>query len=85
MAVVTPHFVAALAIVAATDFVTTISAALARRLATEFGLVLRAPPFERTGLRSTLVCSHVRAGDPFLVWFRALVREVARAVFGAVN
>jgi len=85
MAVVTPHFVAALAIVAATDFVTTISAALARRFATEFGLVLRAPPFERTGLRSTLVCSHVRAGDPFLVWFRALVREVARGVFGAVN
>ena len=72
IAVVTPHFVAALATVAATDFVTTVSA----------GLAVRTPPFERTGLRTTLVCSHVRARDPFLVWFRALVREVAREVFG---
>jgi len=82
IAVVTPHFVAALATVAATDFVTTVSAALARRFAGEFGLAVRTPPFERTGLRTTLVCSHVRARDPFLVWFRALVREVAREVFG---
>jgi DNA-binding transcriptional LysR family regulator len=82
IAVATPHFVAALATVAATDFVTTVSAALARRFAGEFGLAVRRPPFERTRLRTTLVCSHVRARDPFLVWFRALVREVAREVFG---
>jgi DNA-binding transcriptional LysR family regulator len=75
--VVTPHFMAALAIVAASDLVTTISAALAGRFAEAFGLVLLAPPFADIALHSTLVCSAVRATDPFLVWFRGLVREVA--------
>lgn len=79
IALVTPHFMAALAAVAATDMVTTVSAALARRFAAVFGLVLHEPPFARTLLRTTLVCSHVRSADPFLAWFRALVREVASA------
>ncbi|MEI9992730.1 MAG: LysR substrate-binding domain-containing protein [Rhizomicrobium sp.] len=78
IALVTPHFMAALAAVAATDLVTTLSAALARRFALALGLVLRKPPFSDIRLQMTLVCSHVRAADPFLVWFRSLVREVAR-------
>ncbi|WP_158807260.1 LysR family transcriptional regulator [Beijerinckia sp. L45] len=80
IALVTPYFMAALAAVAATDMVTTISAALATRFAAPFGLVLREPPFASIRLESTLVCSHVRAADPFLVWFRALVRDVAETV-----
>ena len=74
---VTPYFMAALAAVASTDMVTTVSAALADRFATTLGLVLQAPPFGQTPLQSTLVCSHVLAGDPFLAWFRSVVREVA--------
>ncbi len=78
IALVTPYFTAALATVAETDMVTTVSAALAKRFATPLGLVLHDPPFAQTRLQTTLVCSHVRAADPFLVWFRALVREVAQ-------
>jgi DNA-binding transcriptional LysR family regulator len=77
MVLVTPYFTAALATVASTDLVTTVSAAMARRFATAFGLVLQPPPFADTRLTTTLVCSHVRAADPFLIWFRGLVREIA--------
>ncbi len=77
IALVTPHFMAALAAVAATDMVTTVSAALACRFAAALGLVLRDPPFAQTRLQTTLVCSHVRFADPFLAWFRSVVREVA--------
>jgi DNA-binding transcriptional LysR family regulator len=83
IALVTPHFIAALAAVAQTDMVTTLSSALARRFASAFGLVLQAPPFGETRLQNTLVSSHVRASDPFLVWFRQLVREVATERMGA--
>jgi DNA-binding transcriptional LysR family regulator len=82
IALTTPHFMAALAAMAETDLVTTLSAALARRFAPAFGLILRKPPFADSGFQMTLVCSHVRAADPFLVWFRSLVREVARASGG---
>jgi DNA-binding transcriptional LysR family regulator len=79
IALVTPHFVAALAAVAASDLVTTLSSTLAHRFAAAFDLVIQEPPFGDTGLQTTLVTSHVRASDPFLVWFRRLVREVAVA------
>jgi len=82
IALVTPYFTAALAAVAASDLVTTVSATMARRFADSFGLVLQPPPFADTRLQTTLVCSHVRAADPFLVWFRDLVREVASQVMG---
>jgi len=80
IALVTPYFTAALAAVAATDLVTTVSGALARRFAPTFDLVLHDPPFPDTRLTTTLVCSHVRAADPFLIWFRSLVRDVAGEV-----
>ncbi|MEJ0043922.1 MAG: hypothetical protein WDM81_17670 [Rhizomicrobium sp.] len=76
-ALVTPHFIAALAAVAATDMVTTLSAALARRFASSLGLVLRDAPLGETRIETTLVCSHIRSADSFYVWFRALVRDVA--------
>jgi len=78
IALVTPHFNAALAAVAATDMVTTISSTLARRFAPAMGLVLREAPLGETRFQTTLVCSHIRAADPFTAWFRALVREAAR-------
>ena len=81
IALVTPHFTAALAAVAATDMVTTISEAFARRFAGAFDLVVRPPPFANADLRMTLVWSHVRANDPILVWFRERLREIAEQVY----
>jgi DNA-binding transcriptional LysR family regulator len=81
IALITPHFSAALATVATTDMVTTISEAFARRFDKTFGLVLKEPPFAHSGLSMTLVWSHVRVHDAMLAWFRNLVREEARAVY----
>jgi len=80
MALVTPHFIAALASVAVTDMVTTISRAFALRFAETFDLVLKDPPFATIDLPMTLVWSQIRANDPVLTWFRALVRDVAADV-----
>lgn len=80
IAVQTPHFMAALAVVASTDLVTTVSETLARRFTPAFGLDVRSPPFGEHRLELTLVSSHVRAADPFLRWFRQVVREVAQEV-----
>jgi DNA-binding transcriptional LysR family regulator len=77
----TPHFMAALATVAATNMITTISEAFARRFADAFDLIVREPPFADTELRVTLVWSHIHATDPLLAWFRGLVRDVARQVY----
>jgi DNA-binding transcriptional LysR family regulator len=83
IALITPHFMAALATVATTDMITTISEAFARRFAKAFHLVLREPPFPETELQMTLVWSHVRESDPLLAWFRALVRNVAKEVYAS--
>lgn len=77
IALVTSTFVGALAAVAGTDMVTTLSEALARRFASAFDLVLLQSPLGDSRMQTTLVCSHVKAADPFLRWFRGLVREVA--------
>ncbi len=77
IALVTPHFTAALAAVAATDMVTTISENFARRFAGPFGLVLKPPPFAAADLHITIVWSHLREGDALLAWFRALLVDVA--------
>ena len=77
IALVTPHFTAALAAVAATDMVTTISESFARRFAAPFDLLLKPAPFAAADLRITLVWSHLRSGDALLAWFRGLLAEVA--------
>ncbi len=77
LALVTPHFTAALAAVAATDLVTTISETFARRFAVPFDLVLKQPPFAADRLQLTIVWSHIRDADPLLAWFRGLLAEVA--------
>ena len=78
-----PHFTAALATVAATDMVTTISESFARRLAPLFRLVIKAAPFPAAALPITLVWSHVREHDPLLAWFRGIVKDAARETLGA--
>jgi len=79
IALVTPHFTAALAAVSQTDMVTTLSRTLAQRLAPTFGLALHEPPFDKTEMIVTLVWSHVRAGDPLLAWLRRIIGEIATA------
>ena len=76
----TPYFMAAVAAVATSDLVTTISAAFAQRFATSFGLVLKAPPFD-DALDMTVVSTRLRAADPALRWFRKILREEAAVAY----
>jgi DNA-binding transcriptional LysR family regulator len=78
MALVTPHFIAALAAVAQTDMATTVSHVFASRFAREFGLVLKEPPLPNLDLDLTVVWSEVRAADPVLAWVRDVIRDVAK-------
>jgi DNA-binding transcriptional LysR family regulator len=79
IALVTPHFIAALAAVGQTDMVTTMGRVFAQRFADTFGLVLKEPPVPNTDLDLTIVWTHVRASDPVLAWLRKVIGEVARA------
>lgn len=79
IALVTPHFMAALAVVGGTDMVTTVSRVFASRFADQFGLILKDPPLPMLDLDLTLVWSSVRASDPVLAWVRNVIGEVAKA------
>ena len=79
----TPHFMATIAAVAASDCVTTISLAFARRFAEPFNLVLRRPPLP-DALEVTMVGLRLRAADPALKWFRGVLRAEAAAVYAAL-
>ncbi len=83
IALTTPHFMATLAAVAASDLVTTISAAFAQKFAGALDLVLREPPFD-DNLELTVVASRLRAADPAMRWFRSVLREEAAPVYEAV-
>ena len=78
MALVTPHFIAALAAVSQTDMATTMSRVFANRFAEQFGLILKEPPLPNIELELTLVWSYVRAADPVLAWLRKVIGEVAK-------
>ncbi len=78
----TPHFMAAIAAVAASDLVTTISAAFAARFAAHLDLVLKPPPFD-DALGSTAVSTRLRAADPALIWLRKILREVATEAYAS--
>ena len=78
----TPHFMATVAAVAASDLVTTISAAFAERFALAFDLVLKVPPFD-DALELTIVSTRLRAADPALRWFRGILREEAAAAYAS--
>ena len=72
---------ATIAAVAASDCVTTISWAFARRFAEPLGLILRPPPLP-DALDVTMVGLRLRAADPALRWFRGVLREEAAVVYG---
>lgn len=73
----TPHFLAALAAVGATDAVTTVSEALARRFAPTFGLAILETPLAAIPLHLSLVSAATRANDPALAWLKGLIRAAA--------
>jgi DNA-binding transcriptional LysR family regulator len=83
IAFTSPHFLATLAAVGASDCVTTLSAALARRFADVFGLDLHEPPLRQKALTLTMVVSATRAGDPGLVWLKERLREAGREAYPA--
>ena len=76
----TPHFMGCLAIVAATDMITTTSHLFATRHAKAFRLIVREPPFPEVRFTNTVIGSGLRMNDPVIRWFCALVREVSEAV-----
>jgi len=77
IALTTPHFVAALAVVAKTDMVTTLSRALVRQFADALGLVLFDPPLAQTALPVTMVWPATRRNDRLLAWLRGIFKDVA--------
>jgi len=83
VALVTPHFMAALATVSGTDMATTVGRAFASRFAAPLGLILKEPPLPRTDLDMTIVWSGVRAADPVLAWMRKVIAEVAQDTMAA--
>ena len=82
IALTTPHFMATIAAVAASDCVTTISRGLrapvrrAARPRSAPAAVARRPRRHDGGHR-------LRAADPALQWFRGVLREEAATVYGA--
>lgn len=81
VALTTPHFLAALAVVARTDYATTVSRAFAARFAGLFDLTLKSPPVP-ADLPQVLVWSQARGADPAVAWLRTVIAEAARAVYG---
>jgi DNA-binding transcriptional LysR family regulator len=80
IALTTPHFLAALAAVSASDMITTISECFANRFAKQFDLTLRKPPLKDITLNPTLAWNQLRSSDKVLTWVRSLVKEVASEV-----
>lgn len=74
---IVPSFAAALAIVAATDCVTTVSRAFAARHAAVQGLIMVDPPLAHCALDVVMVWAAHRSADPLLAWLRDMLRAVA--------
>jgi DNA-binding transcriptional LysR family regulator len=77
----TPHFLAALAAVSATDAVTTLSRAFATRFADQFDLILHRPPIDNPSLGIVLVMAKARDHDPLMAWVADQVKRAAIEVY----
>jgi DNA-binding transcriptional LysR family regulator len=78
IALTTPHFMAALAAVAKTDLVITLSRSLAQRFAAKFDLILRDPPIKDPDFTQTLVWLQARGHDPLMHWLREVMVQEAQ-------
>jgi DNA-binding transcriptional LysR family regulator len=76
----TPHFMASLAAVSATDMVANASEVFALRFAKAFRLVVRETPFPEIHFTSTVIGSALRMNDPVLRWLCALIKDVSESV-----
>ena len=76
IAAVVPSFAAALAIVAGSDCITTVSKKFAERFAHPGFLDVSEPPLETTRLGLVSVWSEIRQKDRLLEWLRSLMREL---------
>jgi DNA-binding transcriptional LysR family regulator len=75
----TPHFMASLAAVSATDMIATTSLIFATRHAKMFRLVVRDPPLPEIRFTSTIIGAALRMNDPVISWFCALMKEVSES------
>ena len=80
----TPHFMATLATVSATDMVATTSLLFATHYARAYRLQVREIPFLDIGLTSTIVGSSLRMNDPVIGWFCGIVKDVSEDVRASV-
>lgn len=80
-----PHFYAAMAVVAESDFVVTLPRSIALRHAATLGLVAVEPPLAPAPFTTTVVWPEVLDADPGNIWLRALVRDEARRIAGAAS
>lgn len=80
----TPHFMATLATVAATDMVATTSLVFARSYAASYHLRVQELPFLDIRLTATIIGSAVRMNDPVIRWFCAVVKEISEDVRAGV-
>jgi DNA-binding transcriptional LysR family regulator len=85
IALVTPHFAATLAAVAATDLVSTVSRAFAARFTDTFDLVLRKPPFKDIEMQLVLVWAQMRSADPLLAWLRGVIADETAAAMRPIS
>jgi DNA-binding transcriptional LysR family regulator len=75
----TPHFMASLAAVSATDMIANTSEIFALRFAKAFRLVVRETPFPEIQFKSTVIGSALRMNDPVLRWLCALIKAVSES------
>ena len=76
----TPHFMASLAVVSATDMIANTSEIFALRYAKAFRLLVQKAPFPEIHFTSTIIGSALRINDPVLRWLCALIKDVSESV-----
>jgi len=81
----TPHFMASLAAVSATDMIANTSEIFALRFAKAFRLLVRDAPFPEIHFSSTVIGSALRMNDPVLRWLCTLIKEVSESVRSKVR
>jgi len=81
----TPHFMASLAVVSATDMVANTSEIFALRYAKAFRLLVQEAPFPEIHFTSTVIGSALRMNDPVLRWLCALIKDVSESVRNKVR
>jgi len=81
----TPHFMASLAAVSATDMIANSSEIFALRFAKAFRLIVRETPFPEIHFTSTIIGSALRMNDPVLRWLCALIKDVSETARNKVR